>query len=294
MPVRHDGSYDPALFQSARPRMNVNPNKPPTTNARIPLEVALGPLREGLMAHPLYGCLRDDRSVRIFMETHVFAVWDFQSLLTALQRLLTCVEVPWIPTADPEARRLINEIVLDEESDEVPGGGHLSHFEMYFSAMQQCGANTQPIEAFVEGLRLGLSVEEAMDIPSLPAGVRPFVSETMKIAVSGQAHRVAAAFAYGRENVIPAMFRRFVEQLSASSPHSWSLLRYYLDRHIQKDSEEHGPQAELLVKSLCGKNETFWAEAKDTAKKSLRARAMLWNEVARSIAEAREVQAADS
>ena len=274
--------------------MNAKTNQPLGTSPQTVLEVVLSPLREGLMTHPLYGCLHDDRSVRIFMETHVFAVWDFQSLLTALQRLVTCVEVPWIPTADPEARRLINEIVLDEESDEVPGGGHLSHFEMYFSAMKQCGANTQPIEAFVEGLRRGFSVEEAMDVPALPAGARPFVRETMKIALSGQAHRVAAAFTYGRENVIPAMFRRFVEQLSAASPDSWSLLRHYLDRHIQKDSEEHGPQAELLVKRLCGNDEKLWSEAKETAEKALRARALLWDQVARDIAEARTAEAAGS
>ncbi|MDG2148608.1 MAG: DUF3050 domain-containing protein [Planctomycetota bacterium] len=274
--------------------MNAKTNHPLGTSPQTVLEVVLSPLREGLMRHPLYGCLHDDRSVRIFMETHVFAVWDFQSLLTALQRLVTCVEVPWIPTADPEARRLINEIVLDEESDEVPGGGHLSHFEMYFSAMKQCGANTQPIEAFVEGLRRGFSVEEAMDVPALPAGARPFVRETMKIALSGQAHRVAAAFTYGRENVIPAMFRRFVEQLSATSPDSWSLLRHYLDRHIQKDSEEHGPQAELLVKRLCGNDEKLWSEAKETAEKALRARALLWDQVAREIAEARTAEAAGS
>ena len=116
----------------------------------------------------------------------------------------------------------------------------------------------------------------------------------MKIALSGQAHRVAAAFTYGRENVIPSMFRRFVEQLSAASPDSWSLLRHYLDRHIQKDSEEHGPQAELLVKRLCGNDEKLWSEAKETAEKALRARALLWDQVARDIAEARTAEAAGS
>ena len=86
---------------------------------------------ERLMRHPLYDELRDEESLRVFMRSHVFAVWDFQSLLKALQRCMTCVEVPWFPTADPTARRLVNEIVLDEESDTVPGGIFLSHFELY-------------------------------------------------------------------------------------------------------------------------------------------------------------------
>jgi len=103
------------------------------------LETALAPLRERLMTHPLYAHLRDEETLRIFMAAHVFAVWDFQCLLKALQRLVTCVEVPWLPTADPEARRLLNEIVLDEESDQAPGGGYLSHFELYRQAMQEWG-----------------------------------------------------------------------------------------------------------------------------------------------------------
>ena len=98
-------------------------------------------LLERLISHPLYDELRDEESLRIFMRSHVFCVWDFQCLLKALQRKVTCVDVPWLPTADPEARRMVNEIVLDEESDEAPGGGHLSHFELYLQAMEDCGAD---------------------------------------------------------------------------------------------------------------------------------------------------------
>ena len=85
-----------------------------TTNC----EINTTELVDRLISHSLYAELRDEESLRIFMRSHVFCVWDFQSLLKALQRLVTCVEVPWLPTADPEARRLVNEIVLDEESDE--------------------------------------------------------------------------------------------------------------------------------------------------------------------------------
>ena len=86
-----------------------------------------GMWRQRLMQHPLYKSITDERGLQIFMASHVFCVWDFQCLLKSLQRHLTCVEVPWLPSADPEARRLINEIVLDEESDLTPSGAHLSH-----------------------------------------------------------------------------------------------------------------------------------------------------------------------
>ena len=252
------------------------------------LETALAPLRERLVTHPLYGCLHDGHSIRLFMKAHVFAVWDFQCLLKALQRLLTCVEVPWLPTPDPEARRLVNEIVLDEETDQAPGGGYLSHFEIYLQAMRECGANSEPIQSFVNRVSGGLSVERALDVPSLPPGIRPFVDATMAVARSGQPHCVAAAFAYGREAIIPAMFRQLVDQLAEVSPRSWTTLRYYLDRHIGKDSEQHGPQAAMLVRKLCRSDEVLWSQAIEAAQKSLEARARLWDRIAGSIIEGKE------
>lgn len=248
------------------------------------LDIALAPLRARLMTHPLYACLRDEQSIRVFMEAHVFAVWDFQSLLKALQRLLTCVEVPWIPTPDPEARRLVNEIILDEESDHAPAGGYLSHFEIYLQAMRECGADTGPIQSFVSSVSAGTAVEEALDPLTLPPGIRSFVRTTMAIARSGQPHRVASAIAFGREEIIPAMFRQLVDRLVAVSPHSWSTFRYYLERHIGKDSEQHGPQTYMLVHRLCGSDRTLWLQAVNTTKTSLEARIRLWDRIAANVA----------
>jgi hypothetical protein len=255
-----------------------------TDKAQESLDRALEPLRERLAAHSIYGLLRDSRTVHLFMEAHVFAVWDFQSLLKALQRLVTCVEIPWYPTDDPEARRLVNEIVLDEESDQAPGGGYLSHFELYLEAMLECGANTEPVRAFMRSLRAGTDLKEALRMSTVPSGVQPFVDVTMEIATSGQVHRIAAAFAFGREEVIPVMFRHFVGSLSKASPSSWATFRHYLDLHIGTDSEVHGPQAKRLVAKLCGKDPVLWAEATESAQRSLRARLDLWDKVAASLA----------
>jgi len=250
------------------------------TDAAEPrLERTLAPLRERLMTHPLYAQLRDEETIRIFMEAHVFAVWDFQSLLKALQRLVTCVEVPWLPTPDPEARRLLNEIVLDEESDQAPGDGYLSHFELYLQAMHECGANVTPIQTFLGNLRAGLSVEEALE-STVPPSVGAFVQTTLAIARSAEPHRIAAAFAYGREEIIPAMFRRLVDQLAELSLQAWGTFRYYLDRHIRTDADRHGPQTRLLVRRLCGSDDIRWSEAATAARTSLEARSRLWNEIA--------------
>ena len=241
-----------------------------------------------LMSHPLYDELRDEESLRIFMRSHVFCVWDFQSLLKALQRFVTCVEVPWFPTADPEARRLVNEIVLDEESDEAPGGGHLSHFELYLQAMEECGADAGPIRVLLGDLRDGKHLREALARPELPPGVVPFVKTTMAVAESGQVHRIAAAFAYGREDIIPAMFRRLVDRLTKTAPERWSTFRFYLDRHIEHDAESHGPLARVLVSRLCSGGESLWREAEETARRSIAARIRLWDDILSSVVAAQK------
>ncbi|MDR2282321.1 MAG: DUF3050 domain-containing protein, partial [Sphingobacterium sp.] len=92
--------------------------------------------REQLLTHPLYSKIKDIADLRLFTETHVYAVWDFMSLLKSLQRRLTCVRVPWIASDYPNTRYLINEIVLAEESDEYIDGSRLSHYEMYLDAMK--------------------------------------------------------------------------------------------------------------------------------------------------------------
>ena len=250
-------------------------------------EIDTTELLERLMSHALYDELRDEESLRIFMRSHVFCVWDFQCLLKALQRIVTCVEVPWLPTADPEARRLVNEIVLDEESDEAPRGGHLSHFELYLQAMEECGADEGPIQVFLGDLRDGRQLREALARPVLPPGVAAFVGTTMAIAESGQVHRIAAAFAYGREEIIPAMFRRLLNRLAETAPKQWSTLRFYLDRHIEHDTETHGPFARALVSRLCGSRESLWTEAEETARESLAARLRLWDDILSSVVSAR-------
>src|SRR3954471_9932469 len=113
------------------------------------LEDKLQPFYTRLASHPLYASFRTIEDLRTFMETHVFAVWDFMSLLKALQRGLTCVKVPWIPLEN-SAARLINEIVRDEESDLSLTGHTISHFDLYYSAMTECGSNTSCIDRFME------------------------------------------------------------------------------------------------------------------------------------------------
>jgi hypothetical protein len=213
------------------------------------------------------------------MQSHVFAVWDFQCLLKALQRSLTCVAVPWLPTDDPAARRMINEIVLEEESGLGPDGSPLSHFELYLAAMRAGGADTSVIGDFLESLRAGVPLVLALNTVRLPPGTAAFVRATVESAQKSPLHVLAAEFAYGREDVIPSMFHLLVRRLSVQSPAMWDTLRFYLELHIATDGEQHGPQARRLVGQLCADDDTRWAEATDAAVAALQRRKKLWDSI---------------
>jgi hypothetical protein len=235
-------------------------------------------LVEKLFHHPIYEQITDEQSLRVFMQSHIFCVWDFQSLLKALQCQLTCVQVPWLPTFDPEARRLVNEIVLEEESDKV-GESYLSHFELYLKAMEECGADQRPIHRFIADLRQGVSVEEALSRPEIPKGVREFVQTTMSVATSGKLHRICSAFTYGREDVIPKMFQPLAQKLAVGQSERWATFLDYLNRHIQYDGERHGPLSRVLLARICAEDSRLWREAEETARMCLEARLALWDSI---------------
>ncbi len=211
------------------------------------------------------------------MQHHVFAVWDFMSLLKSLQRSLTCVEVPWAPVANGLGCRFINEIVLAEESDHDGEEGFVSHFEMYRRAMAECGASTAAIDGFVNALRHGASVDAALESDHINATVRRFVKSTFGTIREGTISGMAAAFTFGREDLLPGLFQRIVEELNVEAAGGLTLFRHYLHRHINLDGGEHGPMAGRLLQSLCGSDDQNWREAEQAAVTALELRRQLWD-----------------
>src|SRR4051812_25593280 len=165
--------------------------------------VSLAEARERLVKHALYSELSTPERAQIFMKHHVFAVWDFFSLLKRLQREVSCVDVPWSPRGLGDHARFITEIVLAEECDEDMGGGHISHFELYLAAMDEVGADRGPIDGFLERMAAGQDALDALESDDIPPSVRRFVTHTLRVACEGQPHEVAASFCHGRENLLP-------------------------------------------------------------------------------------------
>lgn len=229
-----------------------------------------------VVGHPVYDDLRDVDSLRRFMEHHVWAVWDFMALLARLRSTLGSRTAVWTPRErHGDALRFVNELFVVEETDRWPDGSHGSHFAMYHRAMQAAGADTDPVDAFLLRLESGWPVASALNSPGIPEAARDFVLTTFRTMESGLP-AMAGAFAYGRERLIPAMFEQL---LRGSVDRAWWAFRFYLQRHVEVDSGEHGALADRLVEVACGMDALRWEAAEDAARASLRARAALWDSV---------------
>lgn len=240
--------------------------------------------RNNLLEHPLYKIVSSPQDLQTFMEHHVYAVWDFMSLLKALQQELTCTTTPWVPVGNAQHRYLINEIVLAEETDLNMFGERQSHFEMYLDAMKKANASTTQIEELISLLSDGKSIDEALHSIELPESIKNFLGFTFQLIERGQPHEIAAAFTFGREELIPDMFTSIIGEIQQNFPEEdLSLFKYYFDRHIELDEDEHGPMALELISELCGTDAIKWEEVKQTSIEALKLRAQLWDGIAKEI-----------
>ena len=253
------------------------------------LQKSIEPLRQQIIHHKLYAEIKDIEDLKVFMQYHVYAVWDFMSLLKSLQNNLTCTSVPWFPKGSADTRYLINEIVAGEESDIDSFGIRKSHFEIYLDAMAQCDADTTQIETFISTLKNTKELHLAFVKSATPAAASDFVAYTFKMIESNQSHLQSAVFTFGREDLIPAMFISIVNDVHQQFPDSISIFKYYLERHIEVDGDHHSHLALEMTANLCGTDEQLWAAATEATIESLQKRIDLWDGALAEILERKNV-----
>ena len=247
------------------------------------LENDLKETRSKLISHPLYQALDSKEKLILFMEDHVFAVWDFMSLIKALQRNLTCIDVPWTPNSNNFSGKLVNEIVLAEESDVDLNDNPKSHFELYLESMKLIGANTSLINRFIEEIKISKSYYKSIDKIKMDDSVKEFRNFTFDIIKTNKNHVIANVFTFGREDLIPDMFIEIVKKLSGEKEIEAELLIYYLERHIELDADEHGPMALKMIQDLCENDPVKWKEATIASEKALKMRIKLWDSILEKI-----------
>ena len=241
-----------------------------------------------LTTHPLLSTnvIQSIEDLCVFMEHHVYPVWDFMSLAKALQHRVCPSSDLWLPTQHTrdESARLINEIIWGEESDKDLGGGSISHFDLYLQAMDEIGAKTEPVLKFLKVVE-----EEGIDFaldncPWVPKICIEFMRNTFSYIKTGKKHVIASAFTYGREAVIPGMFRGILQQLNINS-YEAKKFHYYLKRHIELDGDEHGPMATKLVENLCGNDPLAYVEAERVAIDAMNSRINFWDQLEKKLFE---------
>lgn len=247
------------------------------------VEKRISKLREELKNHKLYTNLSDVEDIKIFMEKHIYAVWDFMSLLKALQHKLTCISLPWKPSKNAKTARFINEIVLGEETDVNENGIPKSHFEMYIEAMNEVGASTEKILNLVSSINSMQEIIDKLNRANLKKAEKDFLEFTFKIILSGETHKIAAAFTFGREDLIPDMFIEIINKSGDTNQNQFPQLSYYLNRHIELDGDEHGPLSLEMISELCGNDENKWNDVINVSREALEKRIVLWDEITKEI-----------
>ena len=238
--------------------------------------------QHSLQNHRVFGLLKTQEDLQLFMSWHVFAVWDFMSLVKRLQRELTVVTTPWVPSPYPQSARLINEIVLGEESDDAPGGRYLSHYELYLEAMQEIGADTSTVDQFVTAVASDKAPVDALKCSDIHPAIRQFVTQTLETAQQGQLIEVLGNFFFGREDIIPRMFQSLLDRWHLTREQA-PVFTYYLERHIELDSDDHGPAALKMLKAFTDGDDDALVQLEKAAEAAIQSRLMFWDTLADEI-----------
>jgi hypothetical protein len=226
--------------------------------------------------HKVFKMIDSIEKLGTFMQWHVFAVWDFMSLLKRLQKELTGSSLPWIPPKDSEMARLINEIVLGEETDVLPDGSPISHFDLYLNAMKEVKASTHWIDHFILELKTGKEMSQTLANLPIPNAIKEFVIATLTTASQRDVFEVLGSFFYGREDVIPGMFQNLLNSWSIKSENA-PMFVYYLQRHIELDSDEHGPALQKIIDKITKNEPEKLTRILDSAILAVQNRVKLWD-----------------
>ncbi|WP_299871308.1 DUF3050 domain-containing protein [uncultured Cocleimonas sp.] len=246
---------------------------PKTINSDI-----ISSIKQKLEDHPIYEAVESIEDLQCFMQHHVYSVWDFMSLVKYVQATVAPAKAPWLPGGDSNVQRFINELVLEEETDEgINGEGYSSHFELYQQAMLEIGADISMSNAFLDNVRQQ-GLKQALYMGNIPNLCRDFTEVTFSCIAADKAHEVAASLALGREHIIPTMFRAILNRTGVSESQA-PTFHYYLNRHVHMDEEVHGPLSLRLLNGLCDGDTVKIDEAIIAAQTAVEARVKLWDDL---------------
>ena len=239
------------------------------------IQTNLAPLYQQIAKHPLIPRLGELAVLKLFMSQHVFIVWDFVNLIKTLYSRLTHTQLPWLPSENPSAVRLLYEILIEEETDLDPNSNrqYCSHLSLYQQAMRACGADQRPFNTMIRLLEQNKPWETALKEAAVFPSTYQFVRQTLITCEQAPLPSLAAYFVFGREAMIPDLFKPWLAALKQQKEQkAVAPLIYYLERHIELDSDAHFPKAVEMLTKLCAGNQQHWASVQQAAQNALYAR----------------------
>lgn len=226
--------------------------------------------------HRLYALLSNTEAMRFFLERHVICAWSYSVLLQNLQREM--LSHPLRPRAefDKEALRLVSELVLQQEVQELPDGRLVSHTELYLEAMQEAKCDLTGVINFLDMLENGVPVLVALEEAGLSPEAVKYGRKTASL-LNAPLHVKAAALFYEGEPFLPD---RFLYQLERMGNHgaAGKLLEYF-EGHIEGLAAPEFSPTGRIVELCCHEDELLLREAEGAAEGVLAARIELWNEM---------------
>jgi hypothetical protein len=242
------------------------------------------PSRDLLLNHRLYQSVKSIPDTKVFMKNHIFAVWDFMSLLKSMQLKLTGTKIPWVPCNDRVSSYFVNSIVLAEESDDLSicSDSSISHYELYLEAMAELGGFSEPIEQLIIDLKqdkaFAPAIKQNMKDYSkiIPISTFEFTRKNLEISTMGNIEQVTSFFIFGREDPIPEMFTSIIKEIDKNNIKA-EKFKKYLDRHVTLDGDEHGPMSMKLLCRICGNDSQKWNIVLESALEAIQERIKLWD-----------------
>jgi len=233
----------------------------------------INPHIQSIKNHGVFKKINSIENLKIFMEYHVFAVWDFMCLLKELHRSIVCVSSPWFPPKDALSANLISNILVEEEGDLTEDNEtYQSHFDIYLRAMDQVQADKGVLQHFMSLLKSGISYESAIDQANLKPSISDFIKTTFSF-FNLETHQIASTFVFGREGITSEMFSNLVLNLKQKiNTDNLDILIFYCERHIELDENKHFPMGLKMLENLAGDSHEKWQEIKNAAILALDAR----------------------
>ncbi|MGE0171483.1 MAG: DUF3050 domain-containing protein [Oligoflexales bacterium] len=238
-----------------------------------------------LSKHQLYHAIADVRGLKYFMERHVICMWSYNSLIKSLYQDIARVALPLNSSVYKNALRLISQIMLGEEVEDLGDGYLASHLELYLDAMQDLECDTSSVFAFFDLIEKGMPLAKAAKLANFSSEVNCYLGQTIH-NLSQPAHVKAALLYFEAEPFVPENFYEDLAEMTRKN--GFPFCSEYFERLGDGCRDNNLSLMHALAESLCLSDKDLKEEAEKACEALLGEKVRLWNGISHSLADQNE------